>query len=595
MGVLELADRRLIGTTADGRRLHVRAFRQRLPLSRSSSSATRGCSRTAESSGRWSVDHRAKGSSLLKVESTSDRLIVLDGRVTDEKLAELLDLQTEHPMLDFKEVIDLETAGLVELAKDVGAFQVAGGYIIGGVDGHGVPTGAMDGCDRRLFDSANLVPKLARFLPEPLTVHSRVAEWKEHAVVILYVGPHPDGYAVFKTVGQYPKPGSKKGEMEVVFREGEVFWRDGTRSVRISQQGLRDVIARRIESAKAEWIKEQQELRRREREAMEAGYAARELAKAPLGTMNLGASADELRGTVLELIRADDRVGLLYLLNDARPRATLAIDRDEIETELGELLDKLAAIAAVALEYEQDDLFSRAIGLFAQIYSLPLGPHDDRALSYSTQISSQEKAPRVFLEVLERIYGLGGLAVRLGSWEAVRKLTLQKPERIDDYWKNWLRHGLTMASRAQRFTQQRDDGRTVEVSLLTLAAQIVERVTSLHPDTDDQDGILTSIAQFDFLANLAAIDGAGSTDSGVFYTNWARFRQERIQPVADRVITDPAVRQAVFRDHGDDDLAAALREIGAMAHREGIRYDGFWGWDRTPVGDFLQALPAPQG
>ena len=30
-----------------------------------------------------------------------EKLIVLDGRVTDEKLAELLDLQTEHPMLDF--------------------------------------------------------------------------------------------------------------------------------------------------------------------------------------------------------------------------------------------------------------------------------------------------------------------------------------------------------------------------------------------------------------------------------------------------------------------------------------------------------------
>lgn len=80
-----------------------------------------------------------------------DKLVVLDGRVSDEKLAELLDLQTEHPMLDFKAIIDLEKRGVVELAKDVGAFQVAGGYVIGGVDGHGVPNGAMDGCDARLL------------------------------------------------------------------------------------------------------------------------------------------------------------------------------------------------------------------------------------------------------------------------------------------------------------------------------------------------------------------------------------------------------------------------------------------------------------
>lgn len=129
---------------------------------------------------------------VVAVAITGDRLIVLDGRVTDEKLAELLDLQTEHPMLDFKAIIDLTTtSGVVELAKDVGAFLVAGGYLIGGVDGQGVPTGQMDGCDPQLFDSANLVPKLVQFLPEPLTVHSRVTEWKGQTVVILYIARIP--------------------------------------------------------------------------------------------------------------------------------------------------------------------------------------------------------------------------------------------------------------------------------------------------------------------------------------------------------------------------------------------------------------------
>jgi hypothetical protein len=34
-----------------------------------------------------------------------ETLVVVDGRVTDEKLAELLDLQTEQPELDFKRII----------------------------------------------------------------------------------------------------------------------------------------------------------------------------------------------------------------------------------------------------------------------------------------------------------------------------------------------------------------------------------------------------------------------------------------------------------------------------------------------------------
>lgn len=77
--------------------------------------------------------------------------------------------------------------------------------------------------------------------------------------------------------------------------------------------------------------------------------------------MNLGLSTEELRVAVLEFVRAGDEVGLMYLLNDARPRAASAIERDEIETELAALLDKLAAVAALALEYEQDSLFGRVL------------------------------------------------------------------------------------------------------------------------------------------------------------------------------------------------------------------------------------------
>lgn len=53
--------------------------------------------------------------------------VVVDGIVSEEKLAELLALQAEYPELDYKETIDLSTTrGVVELAKDVGAMRVRG-------------------------------------------------------------------------------------------------------------------------------------------------------------------------------------------------------------------------------------------------------------------------------------------------------------------------------------------------------------------------------------------------------------------------------------------------------------------------------------
>jgi hypothetical protein len=84
--------------------------------------------------------------------STRQTPVVVDGRVSDEKLAELLDPQTEQPELDFKGIISPETPrGLIELTSDVGAMSMDGGHLIAGVDGNGAPTGEMDGCDTRLL------------------------------------------------------------------------------------------------------------------------------------------------------------------------------------------------------------------------------------------------------------------------------------------------------------------------------------------------------------------------------------------------------------------------------------------------------------
>ena len=45
------------------------------------------------------------------------------------------------------------------MAKDVGAMQVKGGYIVIGVDDDGQPTGNMDGTNTSPFDPAKLVPR----------------------------------------------------------------------------------------------------------------------------------------------------------------------------------------------------------------------------------------------------------------------------------------------------------------------------------------------------------------------------------------------------------------------------------------------------
>lgn len=514
--------------------------------------------------------------------------VVLDGRVSDEKLSELLALQTEYPTLDFKRAIDLTTKrGLIELAKDVGAMQVMGGYIVAGVDDAGTVVGDMDGTNTKLFDEATLTPKLLQYLPAPLALRSRVLERDGHTVVLIFVGRHPSGCAIFERDGQY----EKNGKPHIAFRKGDVFWRDGTRSVRITKEGFEEIIERRLAEEKRAWLEEHQQLRQQERAELsaeiEAAGVSRERARATLGAVNLDLDTDELARAVLELVRANDTVALVHLHEEALKRARSAIEREEFE-ELAIVLDKLTCLAATFLRYQQREEFERVIATLAGIYALPSNEDLARRYAMNTFIDPTDPAPRVWLEIISRVYALGALAVRTRDWRALRTLTLQRPEHLTDYDANWLRHAITMISRAQHLKEQQS-------SLLSVARTQIDRLECLRADgiEPESDAALTSLAQFDLLSNVVAIDGAADATRRVFYTNFARFRQERIQPIADKLIADPEMRAVIF-PREDAALALALHRIGQMAHEEGFRYDGFWGWNHTPVGEFIEQHLPPE-
>jgi hypothetical protein len=511
--------------------------------------------------------------------------VVLDGIVSDEKLAELLALQAEYPELDYKEALDLtETGSKIELAKDIGAMQVLGGYILLGVDDDGVPVGGFDGIDLRPFDEASLKPAMLRYMAGPLQLRSRVSEYDGKTVVIVYVGPHPAGCAFFTAVGNY----RRNDRDHTPFRAGDVFWRDGTSSTRMTQAGLETVIARRIATAKTEWFDEQRELRRSEREAAEAAADAHR----PLGAVNVDMHPREMSLAALELVRVGDDIALRYLLNEATARARRFIDAGEIEDELSALLDRIICLAATFLEYEQWAWFDRVVTLMREIYSMPLGERDAERFGYSMHIGPGEPAPRIWLQLMIRLYALGALAVRRRRWAAVRTLTLQVPDRLMEYENNWLRHSITMMSRAQHF-QGEEDGRPVELSLLSLAQEQAALLDCLRPDGlgADHDDLLTSLAQFDLLTNIVAVTDRPDLGFGqTFYPNFARLNQQRIQPVVDTLLSDVEMRSALGAQD-DERFATALRAVGDVASREGLRYNGFRGWAYTRVADFLALHP----
>jgi hypothetical protein len=498
--------------------------------------------------------------------------VVLDGIVSDEKLSDLLGLGTEYAELDYKSSLDLDDKRqLLELVKDVAAMEVRGGYILGGVGPDGKPTGDLDGGDLKVFDEARLVPKLRRWLPEPLKLVTRVTERQGHRTVVIYVERHPAGLVFIERDGTY----SENGKEKFLFRKGEVFWRDGTRSVRLGQRGFEEVIEGRVDEAKDTWMDEQREIRRREQ--ME--YEAASKGSGPLGSVNFDLDRAGLNAGALELVRRDDNIALRHLFNEALARARSLIDRGELDPELNDLLDRLICLAATFLSYGQDDSLADVFGVLTQIYSMPLQQGDAQRFAYSSAINPSELAPRIWLQIIERVYALGSLAVRKENWEAVRMLTLQQPQKIDTYERNWLRHTITMASRAQHF-QERKQGQTIEVSLLMLARADAARLDCLRSDGigPNDDELIASLAEFDALSNIVAIDGAGEAAGRYFYPNFARFESHRVIPIVERLLRDPEMREILFT-RSDSQLAQALAVIGHFAEQEGMRFFGFAGWD----------------
>jgi hypothetical protein len=512
---------------------------------------------------------------------------VVEARVTDEKLVELLAYQTEYDTLDYKRKLDLGTPkGKVETAKDVGAMKVLGGFIVVGVDDHGKPTGELTPDEAKLLDEATLAAIMRKFLPEPLDLLARVIEVDGQDVGLIYVGAHPDGCAVFKADGQYPEPGQKKPTL--VFRTGDVFWRNGTSSERMSQSGLRAIIERGVLARREEWMADQDERRRADLAEVRASFEAREVARGPTAEYGLGLDAGTLADATLELARAGDDIPLQQLLKAAtrRSRELLLENPTHFEDEFGIVLDKLASVGAALLDYERDEWFDRVVKTLARIYDIAL---DERGLrlSYEGNIDPAAVAPRFWLEIIRRVYGLGALAVRLDNWSAVKKLTLTRPARLDDYEKTWLRHALTMAARSRQLREERN-GDTVEVGLLALALRDVVRLERLRPDIgDDYEAALTSLAQFDVLYCITSIGAARSVEGAAFYTNFAPYRSDRVEPVVVQLLKDADMRATLF-PLADEDLAVALSEINRRAQHEGFRMAGFWGFDTSAVENFIR-------
>jgi len=513
--------------------------------------------------------------------------VLLDGVVSRERLDQLLALEAEYDELDFKEHVDPnKTADVVKISKDVAAMQSLpdGGYILVGVDDRGNPSSSHGTLNPSHFDPATLASKLAKYMPEP-GITTRIHEVEGAQVAIIYVQPaRRFGFTIMSTTGQYE---STPGRPKVEFRQGDIFVRRNTKSVRMQVEDLPRVL-----EPFADRIREEERHRLGDVVAnIQQGQRGVAIASGPAGALTWQLALEDFDAAFLEALRLNESVAIRHFSLSIRGEIERLLQADDA-TSLGVLLDRAISALATAITYDRRDVFENLLRSFTKGYRAGLG-----AEGYVPP-TLQGKSQRLWWEIATRVEAAGGLAVRLDAWWAIQPLAIQAAGTASDRYVSWLRHALTEAANANLLVTT--DGKPMAGPMVAVARKHTERLPALRPDfpggldefelnTAPQlsDKVLDSIAQFDLLWCVMAVAmGGGATYQ--HYPSFAAFYSYRVEPGIVALLSDPRVRDSVVPGLSEESLRAALTTVIETAQGEALnQFHRSWRLESPVALDFL--------
>lgn len=487
-------------------------------------------------------------------------MIVPDGRTDLEKLKELLG-NPEQTHLDLKASVDLSSpSDKLKFVKDAVAMasRPEGGYILIGVDDDGNPCAPIGTIgDRARYDGSRVGALIRGYVEASVHAVVEIHELDNHEIVVIYVH-NPDRLPIpFNKAGEHPNPRAS-GKDITVFRKGEIFVREGPENVPIRYAHWADLLAAYANDIRAHANEAALSMLRE----VLAGGSSRpgDTSGVPL-LMDMDETT--FTATAVRLLETGGDIRLRQFLRTVYPSVGSAIDL----SAFSDALDRWTIFCAQALNFDRADLVDDATDILIEVYE-SLGVDDD--------------ANRRRLVVVERIYIVGSLAVRLKSWEILRSLVL-RPVPGNAYepayvYSSWIRAAQVYASRAG-LTDYRRGG-----NLLSAARELMVEHPAMRPDLSDEaiphevsrsDSALNSLCQFDFAYCLVvAALGTGHSDG---YPSSAAFDEDRVTPITHLLVSDRSMRRRLLPGVTDADISAAVKATYEVAIRESANnYGGRW-------------------
>lgn len=514
--------------------------------------------------------------------------VVVDGRVSRDKLIELLAVGAEHPELEFKTTLDLDTAPhRLGLVKDLIALANTGtgGYVVVGANDDGSPARDQAAVDARRFDSADLTQAVARHVLSVPILSSQSHDLNGWTFVVIHVAP---------SLNNLPCLVSKTGEyavdkkMKVVLQEGVLYIREGTHTVTATDTHWIQLLSRYRGAAVAEAREGIDALIRKVVESMGEGSGAQRLA--PLALEMEEEVFAEAVGPYLDT--TEGRARLRRFVRSIA--ADIGIENQD-EDKRSDALNKLAALAIQAILANATDTCEVAIRAF----------HDAYAASVEGFQGDYSPPPRAsyWLDIVLRVICIGAVAVRDEAWWAIVPL-VDRPG--NHYYNVWLRHALVHASRAGLLS----GGHREDALMLVKARALAAAHPALRPDVRlisreqahsfaANDQLLNSLCQFDLMwCVVATLLHPDERESKLFFPSCAALEQGRSQPIILKIATSTDVRKATFADRTATEWASALKRVLDIAEQQSRQYGGeWWGDDDTGerVSSFVAQAKATEG
>lgn len=470
--------------------------------------------------------------------------------VSRDILSNLLGIGRESSTLEFKSTLDLSAKNhLSTLVTVVAAMSANGGYLVIGVDNEGNYSDELSDLHYQGFsDEASVRQKLSTYLPDGFLMHMKRHDLGDgNRCILIRIDEYDDCALVIKRELHERLP---SGATKIHFNKGDIYIRKGTVNSKIQQEDLGRIADRlfrkRYEPIISTYGSPAQGVVENDISVGEASDVTTtvesesgiDIPSPVIGTIRspLDAELDShnFQQEVIQAMNTRDYGRVQVIFASWRADLDRHLENND-PSAINENLNRIFYLLFRSSVIDDDFLFEFALKIIFKVYTDSFDDND--ALISHFQYSRKS----LLLELIARIYAVGGRLTRMEKLNYINKLTLCRTfDPRKDYYGNWWRHALAQISVWGELYKTNYEGQDEKIHIIKYALEVSRLIPDLNGDVhQDDESIEKSICEFDVLNSFIILLFGNSPSNAYVYLAFADFDINTANKVYLQILKDP--------------------------------------------------------